>query len=254
MLVRQCVYRIPSSTSHRTCCRLRNYSQIPPSGPPFPSQSDPTSETDTVPSTWPTTLPTKSDSRKSASKLIDLLPHVTVKVPPHFPQGIDEIPIQTLTGEPGFRSEQSMATTSPRPSTPTQSSQFMSVNINEHNYHIHINTSTKNCHVTITNHKHDPVVALSAGRLGLKHSRRATQEAGAETTAAALKMLQAKYPNVFQLGEVELVLKGYGKARQGAIATIMGPMGDKIRGRINRVTDATNLAIGNVKASNPKRN
>jgi small subunit ribosomal protein S11 len=126
--------------------------------------------------------------------------------------------------------------------------------MHEHYYHLHINTSTKNIHVTITNHRHDPVVVLSAGRLGLKHSRRGTIEAGVETTLQALKMFREKYPSVVRQGEVELVLKGYGRARDGAINAILGPMGAGILARINRVTDATTLAIGGVKAPNPKRN
>jgi ribosomal protein S11 len=66
-------------------------------------------------------------------------------------------------------------------------------------------------------------------------------------------MLHEKYPDAARLGEVELVLKGYGKAREGAMAVILGPKGDAIRARINRVTETTTLAIGNVKARNPKR-
>lgn len=243
MLLRQSLYRIPSSPSPRFCCRIRTYSQIPPSGVPFPSQKNPRSET-VVPSTWPTGSPTKSDSPASVSTLLDLLPHVTVTVPTPIANRTEDIPSQTSTEE----SEES----APQAEHP-QSSEFISVEINKHSYHIHINTSTKNCHVTITNHKHDPVVALSAGRLGLKHSRRATQEAGAETAAAALKMLHEKYPDAARIGEVELVLKGYGKAREGAMAVILGPKGDAIRARINRVTETTTLAIGNVKARNPKR-
>ena len=52
---------------------------------------------------------------------------------------------------------------------------------------------------------------------------------------------------------IELVLKGFGPGRQGALSTIFGPMGEDIRGRINRVTDATTLAIGGARAPNRRR-
>jgi small subunit ribosomal protein S11 len=69
----------------------------------------------------------------------------------------------------------------------------------------------------------------------------------------ALKMFSVKFPELRHQGRVELVLKGFGPGRQGALSTIFGPMGEEIRGRINRVTDATTLAIGNVRSSNRKR-
>jgi len=96
-------------------------------------------------------------------------------------------------------------------------------------------------------------VVLSAGRLGLKHSKRATHEAGAATAMEALKRFTEIYPELRQYGKIELVLKGFGPGRQGALSTIFGPMGEVIRGRINRVTDATSLAIGGEKARNRRR-
>ena len=40
-------------------------------------------------------------------------------------------------------------------------------------------------------------------------------------------------------GRIELILNGVGPAREGALHTILGPLGAEMRNRINRVTDVT---------------
>ena len=79
--------------------------------------------------------------------------------------------------------------------------------------------------------------------MGLKHSKRATHEAGAATAEEALKQFMNRLPDSKDDVRIELILKGFGPGRRGALATILGPMGEDIRNRISRVTDATNTEI-----------
>jgi ribosomal protein S11 len=116
--------------------------------------------------------------------------------------------------------------------------------------HIHAVALTKNIHVTITDHKHDPIIAMSAGRLGIKHSRRQTTEAAHATTLAAFEKLANSN---YEIQQVELVLKGFGKGRTGFISAVSGPHGEFIRNKVVRVTDATPLQIGRERKANRKR-
>jgi ribosomal protein S11 len=117
-------------------------------------------------------------------------------------------------------------------------------------FHIHVVSVTKNTHITITDNKHNPVVAMSAGRLGLKHSKRNTQEAAFMTSIAAFDKLKKLNRRVDQ---VELVLKGFGTGRRGFLGAIAGPQGAFIKGRVVRVTDATPMRIGSTPSPSVKR-
>ena len=258
MLIRQSLHRIPSSTSKTTCCKARRHYTSRPPIPPTPEEN---AESEPVPSTWPTrpSPPPSLPPMPSRAPLLDLIPLLTDKSSSKRPRQSKDISAflpQTIKAfypqEEGIllaaRPNPSLNRT-PRSATPPEDP-FQSL---KHSYHIHINNSTRNTHITITNHKHDPIVVLSAGRLGLKHSKRGTHEAGAATAHEALKRFATKFPDVTDEGRIELVLKGFGPGRQGALSTIFGPMGEDIRGRINRVTDATTLAIGGAKAPNRRR-
>ena len=123
----------------------------------------------------------------------------------------------------------------------------------QHSYHFHINNSTKNTHITITNYKHDPVIVISAGLLGLKKSKRATEEAGYATAQEALNRFMLKFPSVISQASIELICKGFGPGRRGALSMILGPKGYEIQNRVIRITEATPLEIGGCKRSNRRR-
>ena len=116
--------------------------------------------------------------------------------------------------------------------------------------HVHSTSITRNIFVAITDHKHNPIVAMSAGRLGLKHTRRSSQEAAYDTTVAAFnKLAQTDH----EIREVELVLKGFGNGRKGFLSAVLGQHGDFLRNKIVRVTDSTPLKIGGTKVRNKPR-
>ena len=118
-------------------------------------------------------------------------------------------------------------------------------------FYIHGVATTRNIHVTIADHKHNPVIVTSGGRHGLKHSKRQTIEAGYTTTVAAFeKFAKSNY----EVREVEIVLKGFGQGRKGFLSALEGHHGEFIRNKVVRVTDATPMQIGHIKAHNKRRN
>jgi small subunit ribosomal protein S11 len=261
MLIRQSLHRLPSSTPKCACCKTTRRYTSPPPIPPNPPEEN--AESESVPSTWPTRSqppePTPPSSKKdsSTSPLLDLIPLFTTKDATKRPKQSKDIGSFTPSTIKSFYPQEEGILLSARPNPsldprphplPPDPLQRL-----KHKYHFHINNSTRNTHITITDYNHNPLVVLSAGRLGLKHSKRATHEAGAATALKALKMFADKYPELREQGRIELILKGFGPGRQGALSTIFGPMGEEIRGRINRITDATSLAIGGGPASNRKR-
>jgi ribosomal protein S11 len=256
MLIR---HRIPSLTYKRTCCKTRQYTTQPPV-PPITRKDSVATEPETIPPVWPS--PTQAELPQSSlppvtskSPLQGLAEMLTTKDPINRPKRSSDISTFKPATEKAFYPQAEgvilKAISQPKPSrsqTPTQLEERPN-----HAYHIYINNSTKNTHITITNHKRDPVLKLSAGRLGLKHSKRATHEAGAATAEEALRQFMEKLPKAKDDVRIELILKGFGPGRRGALATILGPMGEEIRSRISRVTDATNLSIGGVRVKNKRR-
>jgi len=117
-------------------------------------------------------------------------------------------------------------------------------------FYIHVVALTRNCLITICDHKHNPVVAMSAGKLGIKHSRRMAPEAAFSTTIAAFDKFAQKG---FDAKEIELVFKGFGKARTGFMMALESQQGEPIRSKVVRLTDATPLQIGRITAPRPKR-
>ena len=118
-------------------------------------------------------------------------------------------------------------------------------------FHLHFVTETKNTHVTITDYKREVVVSMSAGQVGTyKHSKRASHEAGYDTTVAAFERFLKKD---YKIEEVEVVLKGFGPGRVGGLSALSGQHGEQFKSKVVRVTDATKVRIGRTRLRNKKR-
>jgi len=115
---------------------------------------------------------------------------------------------------------------------------------------VHAVATGRNIHVTITDHKRNPLISMSAGQIGFKHSKRGTIEAGLETSIRAFKKLADLNRDI---EKVEVVLKGFRSGRSGFLTALMGQQGDFLRRKVVRITDATPLRIGSSKVRNMKR-
>jgi small subunit ribosomal protein S11 len=117
-------------------------------------------------------------------------------------------------------------------------------------FYIHVLAMTRNCIITICDHKRDPLLVMSGGRLGIKHSRRGTPEAAFSVAVAAFEKFGSKG---YKAKEIEIVFKGMGKPRQGFLNAISSQQGEHIRQKIVRLTDATPVWQGGPTLPNPKR-
>ncbi|GAA5863820.1 hypothetical protein JCM1840_005778 [Sporobolomyces johnsonii] len=138
-------------------------------------------------------------------------------------------------------------------------------------YKLHVFSTRNNTILTLTtspsgsadpspSDPHHPIAWVSAGSAGYKGAARGTYDAAVEV---ALKMFQKIAdlidPPVLSGGqkkkaagpiptELEIIWKGFGQGRDAIFRTLMGAEGDKVRGLVRRVTDATPLKIGGTRA------
>ncbi|CEQ39710.1 SPOSA6832_01261, partial [Sporobolomyces salmonicolor] len=138
-------------------------------------------------------------------------------------------------------------------------------------YKLHVFSTRNNTILTLTtspsggadpspSDPHHPIAWVSAGSAGYKGAARGTYDAAVEV---ALKMFQKVGdlldPPVLSGGqkkkaagpkptELEVIWKGFGQGRDAVFRTLMGAEGDKVRGLVRRVTDATPLKIGGTRA------
>jgi small subunit ribosomal protein S11 len=263
MFSRQARLRIPALTSHgsRSSRRINYSTQSDDPSPPASESVPPTEEPEDVPPTWPT-QPAPSPAHKFPpynsiiSPLLNLLPMYTDKSSQNRRSKSPDISAFQPTTEPSFYPQSKsiripQIQNAPPPPIPQLSPTILQAR--RPNYAIYINNSTRNTHVTITDQNRDPIIVMSAGILGLRHKQRATHEAGAATLHEALKRFSEKHPVATENVFIELVLKGFGPGRNGALATIFGPHGDVIRSKILRITDATTLTVGATKGPNKRR-
>src|SRR5271169_3971206 len=154
MLIRQSLYRLPSSTSKRTCCKsTRRYTSLPPILPILPEEN---AESESVPSTWPTRPePSESTSppstkNSSSSPLLDLIPLFTTKDATKRPKQSKDIGSFTPSTIKSFYPQEEGILLSarpnpsldPRPHPPPPDP----LQRRKHEFHFHINNSTRNTH------------------------------------------------------------------------------------------------------------
>lgn len=145
----------------------------------------------------------------------------------------------------------------------------------EEPYHIHVYAHKHNMHLTLTEPGRSPILSLSAGKLGLRNSQRATYDAcyqlttyffrkmmekqwrlgGKKATSNPLLTFEAiKTPRLGNksLG-IEVVFRGFGPGREAFQKCLLGTEGKFLRGLISRVTDSTRLKFGGCRSRNVRR-
>ncbi|KIV88797.1 hypothetical protein PV10_08440 [Exophiala mesophila] len=142
-------------------------------------------------------------------------------------------------------------------------------------YHIHVYAHKHNMHLTLTEPGRSPILSLSAGKLGLRNSQRATYDAcyqlttyffrkmmekqwrlgGKKATTNPLLTFEAiKTPRLGHksLG-IEVVFRGFGPGREAFQKCLLGTEGKFLRGLISRVTDSTRLKFGGCRSRKVRR-
>lgn len=145
-------------------------------------------------------------------------------------------------------------------------------------YHLHCLTSHSNTILTLTNHKHEVVMGTSAGMCGFKKAARGGYEAGFRAMCNMLERMRDKEdadaaksakeradPSrvqrvaankrkpPFHPREIDLIVKDFGLGREAVMKALHGVEGDRYRGLVRSVIDATPLKFGGVRARAVRR-
>lgn len=142
-------------------------------------------------------------------------------------------------------------------------------------HHLHIFSHKHNIHITLTNPAKEPIISLSAGNIGFKHTQRGSFDAGYQLAAYVMRSIQEKgllrkptrmgpggrkvaddasMPGMPQpIRKLEIVMRGFGQGREAAMKVILGNEGRNIRGLVTRVSDSTRLKFGGTRSKGPRR-
>ena len=124
--------------------------------------------------------------------------------------------------------------------------------VEDQNHHFHVYSHRHNCHITLTGPDRNPLLSVSAGNLGFRHTQRGTYDAAYQLAVYTLtKMVEKGF--IHNMQGVELVLRGYGAGREAVVKAIVGSEGRRLKPLIVRVTDSTRLKFGGTKSKNVRR-
>lgn len=91
---------------------------------------------------------------------------------------------------------------------------------------------------------------VSTGNLGFRKAARGEYEAAFQTSARVFQTIQQKK---LLDRNIEIVLKDFGKGREAFIAALNGKEGTAVRRNVVRVSDATPIKFGGVRAPRQRR-
>ncbi|KAH8662809.1 hypothetical protein BGZ60DRAFT_380137 [Tricladium varicosporioides] len=119
-------------------------------------------------------------------------------------------------------------------------------------HHFHIYATRHNTHITLTDPKRNPLISVSCGNIGFKHSARKHYDSAFQLASLVMNRMQDQGINQ-QIKEVEVVLRGFGAGREAVTKAILGLEGKFIRHKIIKVADATRLKFGGTRSKKPRR-
>ena len=119
-------------------------------------------------------------------------------------------------------------------------------------HHFHILATRHNTHITLTDPKRDPIISLSCGNLGFRHSARKHYDSAFQLASHVMLRMQDRGINS-QIKELEVVLRGFGAGREAVTKALLGLEGKQLRHKIVKVADATRLKFGGTRSKKPRR-
>ncbi|CAO1634557.1 unnamed protein product [Parajaminaea phylloscopi] len=122
-------------------------------------------------------------------------------------------------------------------------------------FYLHIRTSTNNTLLTLTNGKGNTLYACSGGSVGFKGAARSGYEAGYQAALNMFSVIGERHRTVWPnqknggtMFKLELVWKGFGRGRDAVSRALLADEGTMVRQYVSRMSDATKLKIGGVRA------
>ncbi|TGO54886.1 hypothetical protein BCON_0100g00060 [Botryotinia convoluta] len=124
--------------------------------------------------------------------------------------------------------------------------------VEEEPHHFHVYATRHNTHITLTRPNREPIISLSCGNIGFRHSGRKHYDSAFQL--ASLVMTQIHERAIGRdIHKLELVLRGFGAGREAVTKALLGTEGRWLRGKVVKVTDATRLKFGGTRSKKPRR-
>jgi len=142
-------------------------------------------------------------------------------------------------------------------------------------YHINVYAHKHNMHITFTDPSRNPILSLSCGNIGLRHSQRSTYDACFQLAAYTFRKMAEKQWRVggkkmthnpmktladirrpgAQYGGtgIEVIFRGFGAGREAFQKALLGTEGRMIKPLIAKVTDSTRLKFGGTRSPKVRR-
>lgn len=122
----------------------------------------------------------------------------------------------------------------------------------EEPFHFHIYGHKHNTHITVTKPDRNAIISISAGQLGFRKAKRGTYDAAYQLCAFVIdKLNQGNWHK--KIHKLEVVLRGFGNAREAATKVLLGNEGKFLKPKIVSVSDATRLKFGGTRSPKPRR-
>ncbi|EPE24936.1 Translational machinery component [Glarea lozoyensis ATCC 20868] len=119
-------------------------------------------------------------------------------------------------------------------------------------HHFHIYATRHNTHITLTDPKRNPIISLSCGNIGFRHSARKHYDSAYQLASHVMDRMEDRGINS-QIKELEVILRGFGAGREAVTKALLGLEGRQLRHKVVKVADATRLKFGGTRSKKPRR-
>ncbi|KAF7854163.1 hypothetical protein EAF04_010460 [Stromatinia cepivora] len=124
--------------------------------------------------------------------------------------------------------------------------------VEEEPHHFHVYATRHNTHITLTRPNREPIISLSCGNIGFRHSGRKHYDSAFQLAALVMARIHERAIGR-DIQKLELVLRGFGAGREAVTKALLGTEGRWLRGKVVKVTDATRLKFGGTRSKKPRR-
>ncbi|KAI9645047.1 hypothetical protein NHQ30_007086 [Ciborinia camelliae] len=124
--------------------------------------------------------------------------------------------------------------------------------VDEEPHHFHVYATRHNTHITLTRPNREPIISLSCGNIGFRHSGRKHYDSAFQLASLVMARIHERAIGR-DIQKLELVLRGFGAGREAVTKALLGTEGRWLRGKVVKVTDATRLKFGGTRSKKPRR-
>ncbi|QSZ29901.1 hypothetical protein DSL72_004419 [Monilinia vaccinii-corymbosi] len=135
---------------------------------------------------------------------------------------------------------------------PTDGTLLRDEAVEEEPHHFHVYATRHNTHITLTRPNREPIISLSCGNLGFRHSGRKHYDSAFQLASFVMAKIHERAIGR-DINKLELVLRGFGAGRDAVTKALLGTEGRWLRGKVVKVTDATRLKFGGTRSKKPRR-